>query len=133
DQAIPLGVFVHAAAFADEMNKSRRMVALQARRLAGAGYAVLRPDLTGCGDSEGEFGEATWTGWVDDLLAAADWAGRQYPASAPPLWFWGHRMGALLACAAAARLPGSRLLLWQPVTSGRTQLRQFLRLKSAGL
>lgn len=127
------GVFVHAAAFADEMNKSRRMVAQQSRLLATAGFAVLRPDLTGCGDSDGEFGDATWTGWVDDLLAAAEWAVRQPAMDSVPLWFWGHRTGALLACAAAARRPHSRLLLWQPVTSGRSQLRQFLRLKSAGL
>ncbi len=37
--------------FAEEMNKSRRMAALQSRALAEHGYAVLQIDLLGCGDS----------------------------------------------------------------------------------
>jgi alpha/beta superfamily hydrolase len=46
--------------FAEEMNKSRRMAALQSRALAEAGYTVLQIDLHGCGDSAGDFGEASW-------------------------------------------------------------------------
>ena len=38
---------------AEEMNRSRRMAALQARALAAAGCEVLQPDLLGCGDSAG--------------------------------------------------------------------------------
>ncbi|MBK8384562.1 MAG: hypothetical protein IPL11_02315 [Candidatus Accumulibacter sp.] len=43
-------------------NKSWRIVPLQARALATAGYAVLQIDLMGCGDSSGDFGDATWGG-----------------------------------------------------------------------
>ena len=57
---VPLGLVVHAPAFAEEMNKSRRMVALQARALAEDGLAVLLVDPLGCGDSPGDFGDATW-------------------------------------------------------------------------
>jgi len=42
------------------MNKSRRMVALQARALAGRGFAVLQMDALGCGDSAGDMQDATW-------------------------------------------------------------------------
>ena len=49
------GAVLHLHAFAEEMNKSRRMVALQARALAEAGFAVLQIDLHGCGDSGGDF------------------------------------------------------------------------------
>ena len=49
--------------FAEEMNKSRRLVALQARRLAAAGFGVLVPDLYGTGDSAGDFAEARWSIW----------------------------------------------------------------------
>ena len=41
-------------AWAEEMNKARRMAALQARLLAENGYAVLQIDLHGCGDSSGD-------------------------------------------------------------------------------
>ncbi len=41
----PLVVHVHA--FAEEMNKSRRMAAMQSRALAAAGFAVLQIDLLG--------------------------------------------------------------------------------------
>ena len=37
--------------FAEEMNRSRRMAALQARALAAAGYGVLLLDPYGTGDS----------------------------------------------------------------------------------
>ena len=126
------GVVLHVPAFAEEMNKSRRMTAWAARELASRGYGVLQIDLLGCGDSPGEFGDATWNDWVEDIVAASAWIRAQCNG---PLWLWGLRAGALLA-AAALPLVGSRpsLLLWQPVLSGRNYLTQFLRLKlAAGL
>jgi len=128
---------VHVQAFAEEMNKSRRMVALQARALAADGAAVLLPDLLGCGDSDGELADATWAGWVDDVLAACNWAQRELLAHGSPsgtfdCWLWGHRLGALLAAAAACRLGSAwNLLLWQPVVQGRQAVQQFLRLDGA--
>jgi exosortase A-associated hydrolase 2 len=120
-------VYVHP--FAEEMNKSRRMAALASRALAAQGFAVLQVDLQGCGDSDGEFGDASWDAWVTDVLAGANWLQQRHAAS---LWLWGLRAGALVANAAAARMnkPPS-LLLWQPATQGKTVLQQFLRLKMA--
>ena len=121
-------VFVHP--FAEEMNKSRRMAAMQARALAVAGYAVLLIDLHGCGDSSGDFGDATWESWIEDVSLACDWLQQR---SDTDLWLWGLRTGCLLACAAANRISQpSKLLLWQPVVSGKQFLQQFLRLKIAG-
>lgn len=114
-------VFVHA--FAEEMNKSRRMVARTARALAAAGWEVVQRDLAGCGDSEGEFGEATWSAWQSDVLADV----RAVPAGLP-IWLWCHRAGALLAPHALAARPDANLLLWQPALSGSQHLQQFLRL-----
>jgi len=45
------GVFIYVHPFGDEMNKSRRMAALQARAFAESGFGVLQIDLYGCGDS----------------------------------------------------------------------------------
>ena len=47
--AVARGAIVYIHPFAEEMNFSRRMVALQARMLAAQGYAVLQIDLSGCG------------------------------------------------------------------------------------
>ena len=124
------GAVVHVHAFAEEMNKSRRMAALQARALARSGYAVLQIDLLGCGDSSGDLNDATWSDWLDDVRDAARWLQARCPA---PLWLWGHRAGALIAAEAAARIDAPcHFLFWQPATAGKLLLQQFLRLKVAG-
>jgi len=121
-------VFIHP--FAEEMNKSRRMAAVQARRLAAAGYRVLQIDLQGCGDSSGNFGDAAWSAWVEDVKLACAWLRRRTGA---PLWLWGLRAGCLVAAAAARDLAGPvNFLFWQPTVSGKLYLQQFLRLKMAG-
>ena len=134
----PRGLVVYAHPFTEEMNKSRRMVAMQARALAGAGYAVLLPDLLGCGDSAGDFADASWDGWINELVGACRWLRQstldhQHGSSGlAPLTLWGLRSGALLAAAAAAKLGDVRqLLLWQPPANGKSLLQQFLRLHSA--
>lgn len=126
----PRALILYVHPFADEMNKTRRMAALQARDLAAAGCAVLQIDLAGCGDSSGDFGDASWSDWVDDIVRACDWMRTQASA---PLWLWGLRSGCLL-CVAAAPLIGREcsFLFWQPVISGKTALQQFLRLRLAG-
>lgn len=125
-------VVVYLHPFAEEMNKSRRMAAMQARCLADHGHAVLQIDLAGCGDSGGEFADATWALWLDDAALAAAWLRARHRA---PLWWWGLRAGALLAAAAAAvdtaGRDAQRLLLWQPVLQGKAHLQQFLRTKAA--
>ncbi len=123
------GAIVYVHPFAEEMNKSRRMAALQSRAFARAGCAVLQIDLLGCGDSSGDFGEATWDDWVADVLEAAGWLlGRH----AGPLTFWGVRCGGLIASDASHRIDTPcDLLLWQPPKSGNALLTQFLRLRVA--
>lgn len=123
---------VHA--FAEELNKTRRMAALQARALARQGFAVLQLDLYGCGDSSGDFADARWDIWVRDLIGARRWLQAQMPtADAPALWLWGLRAGCLLAADLARALAEPcNLLLWQPsLVSGSQQLQQFLRLRLA--
>ena len=123
------GAVVHVHAWCEEMNKSRRMVAMQSRALAAAGFAVLQIDLLGCGDSAGDFGDATWDDWLDDVAAAQRWMRERYEA---PMWLWGLRAGCLLAAQAATRDDERcNFLFWQPVTAGKTHLQQFLRLKAA--
>lgn len=122
---------VFAPAFAEEMNKSRHVVAQTARRLSEMGIGVLLIDLLGCGDSSGSFDEATWTTWRDDIELGSQWLRQR---GYRRLIVGGMRLGALLAAECAAEAPGryERCVLWQPVLSGETHLMQFLRLRTAG-
>ena len=133
----PLGLVLYIHPLAEEMNKSRRMAALQSRALAQAGFAVLQIDLLGCGDSSGDFGDATWQQWVSDVIAGCQWLRTKYPADAregeAPLWLWGLRNGCLLAVDAAKQISEPcNFLFWQPPGTGKPLLQQFLRLKVAG-
>jgi exosortase A-associated hydrolase 2 len=126
---IPQGL-VYLPPFAEEMNRARRMAALQARQLAALGVDVLLLDPFGTGDSAGDFGEARWETWRDDAAAAVAWLRDRCEGD---VGLWGLRLGALLA-ADLARDPSqdiARLLLWQPVHSGERYLTQFLRLRLA--
>lgn len=125
------GALLYVHPFAEEMNRSRRMAALQARALAQQGYGVLQIDLYGCGDSGGDFGDARWDIWKDDLARGAAWLAAR---CGQPLTLWGLRLGALLALdyARGAAHPIHSMLLWQPVTKGTAYLTQFLRLRLAG-
>ncbi len=134
----PKGLILYLHPFAEEMNKSRRMAAMQARAMACAGYAVLQVDLLGCGDSSGDFGDATWEAWVNDAVTGCQWLRARMgadgePLADVPLWLWGLRAGCLLAVDAAKRLnEPCHFLFWQPPASGKLLLQQFLRLKIAG-
>lgn len=124
-----VGAIVYVQPFAEEMNKSRRMASLQARAFACAGYAVLQCDLLGCGDSSGDFGDATWDAWLDDVARAAAWLRGRYDA---PLTLWGLRAGCLVASDAAARHSiACDFVFWQPVIAGKAMLQQHLRLHVA--
>lgn len=124
------GAIIYLHPFAEEMNKARRMAARQSRALAEAGFAVLQIDLLGCGDSAGDFSEATWQAWQDDVMLAYRWLRTQTQA---PLTLWGLRAGCLVAASAALYLPeATNFIFWQPVVSGKQHWQQFMRLKMAG-
>jgi exosortase A-associated hydrolase 2 len=124
------GAIIYLHPFAEEMNKARRMAALQSRAMARAGFAVLQIDLLGCGDSSGDFSDATWLAWQEDVLLAYRWLRAETLA---PLTLWGVRAGCLVAAHAANNLPEPvNFIFWQPVVSGRQHWQQFIRLKVAG-
>lgn len=124
-----VGALVYVPPFAEEMNKSRRMAALQSRALVARGWHVLQIDPSGTGDSGGDFSDATWDGWLEDVEAARRWL---FSQSGFEPWLWGLRLGGLLASMSLSQRPepGVGLVLWQPVVSGRQHLQQFLRLKA---
>jgi exosortase A-associated hydrolase 2 len=120
-------LYVHP--FAKEMFASRNVIAPLCRELARRGFGVLTVDLYGCGDSSGDFGEASWEIWREDLTMAVHWLRER---GGERLSLWGLRLGALQVMDLAARSRDSyrRLVLWQPVLSGETMVTQFLHMNA---
>jgi len=114
--------------FAEEMNKCRRLVTEYAQHECRQGRGVLCVDLAGTGDSEGEFSAARVDRWLGDLACAAAWSASRGWRVTGAL---GIRLGAILAASlvVAHKFELSRVLLWQPVTSGARMIDQFLRLR----
>ncbi len=125
----PKGGVLVVPAFAEEMNRCRSMVAIQARALAALGHGVLILDPSGTGDSADDFNNATWERWREDLRRGALWLESQGLGCHT---LWGVRLGAIMATELAALLPEvRRVLLWQPVVSGKMYWTQFLRIRIA--
>ncbi len=128
DPGVPdRGDLIFIPPFAEEMNRSRTIVAAQALALRRAGVGVLLLDLYGTGDSEGAFADARWETWRDDIRAAGDWLRAQGRGR---VGLWGLRLGGLLALDTLFDEPETfdHLLLWEPVTSGKAFMDQFLRI-----
>ena len=116
--------------FGEEMNKCRRQVTETAERLVAVGYATLIVDLFGTGDSEGEFADASTEAWQSDIGAALAWARADgLPVAAVVATRLGCALAADYLAKAGERLQAS--VFWQPVSSGRQFMTQFLRLRVA--
>lgn len=76
-----------------------------ASSLTEAGFAVLRFDFTGLGLSEGEFANTDFSSNTADLVAAADWLGRERQA---PQLLVGHSLGGAAVLSVASRIPAVR-------------------------
>ena len=69
--------------------------------LSQNGYAVLRFDFTGLGQSEGDFAESNFSSNVEDIIAAADFLEEEYQA---PHLLVGHSLGGTAVLMAAGKL-----------------------------
>lgn len=125
------GVIVFVPPFGEEMNKSRRMMAETALLLAEEGFTSVIPDFFGTGDSEGEFSEATWSGWRGDLESVVDFTRREF---GPLVGIVAIRLGCSLVheyLGIARLLSSLKVVFWAPVFNGSMFLREFLRLRVA--
>lgn len=115
-------------ALADERLWAHRVYVNLARDLAAQGMAVLRFDFRGEGDSDGEFEDAGIATRVQDAERAAQVLLERQPGLQGVI-FLGHRLGAAVAAAAAARpgVPALGMVAWDAIPSGRAYLMQLLR------
>lgn len=61
-------------------------------------YGVVRYDVMGLGNSEGDFSESTFTTNVEDLISVYDYISKNYKA---PTYLFGHSLGGLVSIKAA--------------------------------
>jgi uncharacterized OsmC-like protein/alpha/beta superfamily hydrolase len=103
----PSGIAPHAFvlfAHCFTCSKDSRAASFISEALTDAGFAVLRFDFTGLGDSEGDFADTTFSSNAADLVAAATWLRRVHMA---PAILVGHSLGGAAVLAAAASVPES--------------------------
>ena len=82
-------------------NKNLAAVRNISRALNMEGFAVLRFDFTGLGDSEGDFADTNFTSNVLDLIAAAEFLQQEYTA---PAIMIGHSLGGAAALCAGSQV-----------------------------
>lgn len=80
-------------------NKNLTAVTNITRELTNSGFAVLRFDFTGLGESEGDFSETNFSSNIDDLVCAADYLSTNY---GEPTLIVGHSLGGAASIFAAA-------------------------------
>ena len=80
----------------DKVGANQLMLNL-GKGIEAAGFAVVRFDFAGSGESEGEFAsETTVSGWQEDLGNIVAWVRRQPEFAASPLYLLGHSLGGLI-------------------------------------
>lgn len=95
------------AIFAHCFTCSKNLTAVTniSRALMQKGFAVLRFDFTGLGESEGDFSNTNFSSNVSDLVAAANYLGQHYEF---PQLLIGHSLGGAAVLAASLQLEGIR-------------------------
>jgi predicted alpha/beta hydrolase len=102
---------------------SHRVFVDAARRASARGHAVLRFDLSGHGDSDGEFEDFALDDLETDVSEAWQLLGER-SGEVPVLV--GLRLGGVLAARVAARV-GGRAVLWEPILDVVGWLQDMLR------
>ncbi|WP_417496196.1 alpha/beta fold hydrolase [Maricaulis sp.] len=96
-------LFAHCFSCSKDIHAASRI----SRRLAQAGFAVLRFDFTGLGQSDGEFANTNFSSNIQDLVKAGEFLAERHEA---PALMVGHSLGGAAVIAAAVHLPSVRAI-----------------------
>jgi len=107
---MPVGRPVAFAIFAHCFTCSKDIAAASriSRALAQRGFAVLRFDFTGLGNSDGDFANSNFSSNVEDLVSAAEFLAKNHEA---PKLLVGHSLGGAAVLMAAAKIPGVKAVV----------------------
>jgi exosortase A-associated hydrolase 2 len=120
------GAFVFCHPFAEEKLWAHRVYVSFARQLATSGYAVLRFDHAGHGDSDGRFDEADVETYLADIASAIATLKERVQAVSQ-IGLLGLRLGASLAALVAEQSRQiDRLVLWDPIIDGEKYGQELL-------
>ncbi|MBT3057503.1 MAG: alpha/beta hydrolase [Candidatus Thiodiazotropha sp.] len=127
DQGDPDHGFVFCHPFAEEKLWAHKVYVSFARELVANGYAVMRFDHYGHGDSEGEFRDATISIYKQDIDAAIKELRSRVP-SIEKISLFGFRLGATVAATVSeGRDEIASLIMWEPVVNGEAYVQELLR------
>jgi putative redox protein len=118
-EPIAYALFAHCFTCSKDLQAVREI----SRTLCDEGFAVLRFDFTGLGESEGDFAESDFSSNIDDLVAAADYLRREYQA---PGLLIGHSLGGAAVLLAASRIPEAKAVATIGAPSDTKHLRASL-------
>lgn len=117
--------------FADTKVEHHRMFVKIARRMARHGIGVLRIDLLGSGDSEGDFEDMTVSNEISQTLAVIDWLRGQAELKVSKVGLLGFSLGGLVvSCAAVRDEQIQTLALWAPVSEGLLNMVNYFGLEN---
>jgi uncharacterized protein len=129
---VPRGGFLFCHPLGEEKLWAHRVFVDFARRLARAGWAVLRVDFRGEGDSDRPFAGTDFQTRIRDASEALAVLRNGLPPGAR-VGLLGLRFGCAIAATVAAQ-PGSgvdRLVLWDPVVKGAPYMQSLLMVNLA--
>lgn len=111
---VPLIVLLHG--FVGSKVGEHRLFIKAARHFTERGYGVFRFDFSGCGESDGDYGDVTVTKQLSEVQAVLNYVTTLKEVDADNIILIGHSLGGAVASMTAAQDRRIRkLVLWSPV------------------
>jgi pimeloyl-ACP methyl ester carboxylesterase len=103
-ESVSFAVFAHCFT----CSKDLKSISYINSSLTGTGIATLRFDFTGIGESEGNFKDSTYSGYIEELIFASEFLSNNYKA---PQLLIGHSLGGCVVIEAAHNLPSVKAVV----------------------
>ncbi len=114
DQSVPLIIICHG--FIGSRIGVDRLFVEAGRFFASKGYAVLRFDYAGCGESPGHYGDLRFEELIQQTVSVIDYGTKLHGIDPDRIVLIGHSLGgAVTVHTAALERRIHRLVLWSPV------------------